>query len=47
MTECEPYMMSKFGGRGEPGIAPNVETSQQESAKLYETPNLPSIYEQI
>ena len=30
MTECEPYMMSKYGGRGEPGIGPNLEASQQE-----------------
>ena len=47
MTDCEPYMMSKFGGHGEPGIGPNLETSQQESARVYETPNLPSVYEQI
>ena len=47
MTECEPYMMSKCGGRGEPGIGPSLETKQQESAWVYETPNLPSIYEQM
>ena len=47
MTECEPYMLSKCGGGGEPGIAPNLETTKQESASVYENPNLPSIYEQI
>ena len=47
MTKCEPYMMSKFGGRGKPGIHPNIETSQQESVRVYENPTLPSIYEKI
>ena len=47
MTECEPYMLSKFGRHGESGIAPDAEISQQESARVYETPNLPSVYEQI
>ena len=47
MTEGEPYMMSKRGGHGGPGIGPNLETSQQESARVFEMPNLPSIYEQI
>ena len=44
MAECEPYMMSKSGGCGEPGIGPNIETSQQESARVHETPTLHSIY---
>ena len=47
MTECEPYMLSMCGGHGEPGIGHNLEASQQESARVCETPNLPSIYEQI
>ena len=41
MTACEAYMMSRCQGHGEPGIAPNLETSKQESARVYETPNLP------
>ena len=47
MTECEAYMMSKGRVDGEQGKAPSIETSLQEPARVYETPNLQSIYEQI
>ena len=47
MTECEPYMMVQGRIHGEQGKAPGIETSLQEPGRVYEPPNLSSVYEQI
>ena len=47
MTTCESYMMTSCQGRDQPGIASNIETSKQESSRVRQAPNPPSIYEQM
>ena len=47
MSACEPYMMSKSGRLSESESTMNNESEDQHPAGVYETPNLPPIYEQI
>ena len=47
MTACEPYAVLKGGVHSESAKASDTDTNNEESARVYETPNLPSVYEQI
>ena len=47
MTTCEPYMMSQARAHGNPQSAEKIEKSNEDSTRVYETPDLSTIYEQI